>query len=217
LQGSPYKGKQIMLRRCVKSLVRCLHPFFYYLNKRYKQWTKPDTESLVTGTVVDVNRSKRDLIAENAFLRQQLIVLKRQTPRPSLTRKDRGLLVLLASKVRGWQDALMVVKPDTLKKWHREGFQLYWRRKSKGKPRKPRILPEAVALIHQMAIENRTWGAKRIRDEPRKLGYRVSKRTVRKYMKQARRNLPPRESGQTWATFLRHCIIFCVNGMEERS
>jgi putative transposase len=113
-------------------------------------------------------------------------------------------LVLLASKVRGWQDALMVVKPDTLKKWHREGFRLYWRRKSKGKPRKPRISPEAVALIHPMAIENRMWGAKRIRDELRKLGHRVSKRTVRKYMKQARRDLPPRESGQTWATFLKN-------------
>jgi putative transposase len=70
----------------------------------------------------------------------------------------------------------MVVKPDTLKKWHREGFRIYWRRKSKGKSRKPRISPEAIALIHPMAIENRSWGAKRIRDELRKLGYRVSKR-----------------------------------------
>jgi putative transposase len=83
---------------------------------------------------MDATRSKHDLIAENAFLRQQLIVLKRQTPRPSLTPKDRGLLGLLASKVRGWKDALVVVKPDTLKKWHREGFRTYWRRKSKGKP-----------------------------------------------------------------------------------
>jgi hypothetical protein len=91
-----------MLRRCVKLLARCVRPVIGYLNKRYKQWTKPDTESLVIGTLVDATRSKRDLIAENAFLRQQLIVLKRQTPRPSLTPKDRGLLVLLASKVRGW-------------------------------------------------------------------------------------------------------------------
>jgi putative transposase len=82
-----------MLRRCVKLLIRCLRPTSYYLNKRYKQWTKPDTESLVTGTLMDATRSKRDLIAENAFLRQQLIVLKRQTPRPSLTPRDRGLLV----------------------------------------------------------------------------------------------------------------------------
>jgi len=146
------------------------------------------------------------LIAENAFLRQQLIVLKRQTPRSSMTPRDRGLLVFLASKVRGWKDALLVVKPDTLKKWHREGFRIYWRGKSKGKTRKPRISPDAIALIQQMALENRTWGAKRIRDEVRKLGHWVSKRTVRKYMKQARRNWPLRQSGQTWATFLKNHV-----------
>jgi putative transposase len=193
-----------MLRQCVKLLARCLRPFAHYLNKRYKRWTRPDTESLVVGTLVDATRSKRDLIAENAFLRQQLIVLKRQMPRPSLTPQERGLLVLLASRVRGWKDTLLVVKPDTLTKWHREGFRIYWRRKSKGKSRKPRISPEAIALIQQMALENRTWGAKRIRDELRKLGHQVSKRTVRKYMKQARHDLPPRQSGQTWATFLKN-------------
>jgi putative transposase len=193
-----------MLRRCVKRLIPCLHPIIEYLNERYKEWTKPDTDSLITGTVIDGARSKRDLIAENAFLRQQLMVLKRQTPRPSLTPQDRGLLVLLASWVRGWKDVLFVVKPETLKKWHREGFRLYWRRKSKGKPRQPRISPEAIALIQQMAVENRTWGAKRIRDELRKLGHRVSKRTIRKYMRQARRDLPPRQSGQTWSTFLKN-------------
>ena len=152
-----------MLCRCVELLTRCLNPLIHYLNQRYRQWTKPDTTSLVTSTLVDVTRSKRDLIAENAFLRQQLIVLKRQTPRPLLTPRDRGLLVALAGRVRGWTDALIVVKPDTLKKWHREGFRTYWRRKSMGAPREPRISPEAIALIHQMAIENRTWGAKRIR------------------------------------------------------
>ncbi|WP_119072066.1 integrase core domain-containing protein [Aggregatilinea lenta] len=193
-----------MLRQCVKLLARSLRPFINYLNKRYKQWTKPDSASLATGALVDVTRSKRDLVAENAFLRQQLIVLKRQMPRPPLTARDRGLLVLLASKVRGWKDALVVVKPDTLKRWHREGFRIYWRRKSKSKPRKPRIAPEAVALIQQMALENRTWGAKRIRDELRKLGYWVSKRTLRKYMKRARRDLPPRQSSPTWATFLKN-------------
>jgi hypothetical protein len=62
-----------------------LHPIINYLNERYKDWTKSDTDSLITGTVVDVARSKRNLITENAFLRQQLIVLKRQTSRPALT------------------------------------------------------------------------------------------------------------------------------------
>ena len=73
----------------------------------------------------DLAAGKCDLIAENAFLRQQLVVFKRQTPRPSLTPTDRGLLVLLGSRVRGWKDALIVVKQDTLKKWHREGFRIY--------------------------------------------------------------------------------------------
>jgi putative transposase len=85
---------------------------------------------------------------------------------------------------------------DTLHHW--------WRRKSKGQARQPRIAPEAIALIQQMALENRTWGAQRIGDELRKLGHQVSKRTVRKYMKQARRDLPPRQSSQTWATFLKN-------------
>jgi putative transposase len=193
-----------MLRRCVKRLIHCLYPTIQYLNEHYKQWTKPDTDWLVASTLVDVTRSKRDLIAENAFLCQQLIVLKRQTPRPRLTPKDRGLLVLLASWVHGWRDALLVVKPDTLKQWHREGYRIYWRHKSKGKPRQPRISPEAIALIYPMALESRTWGAKRIRDELRKLGHRVSKHAVRKYMQQARRDLPPRQSGQTRATFLKN-------------
>jgi hypothetical protein len=145
-----------MLRRCVKRLRQGLQPLIESLNERYKQWTRPDPGSLVTGVLMDVTRSKRDLIAENAFLRQQVIVLKRQTPHPSLTGKDRGWLVLLASRVCGWPGALLVVKPDTLKKWHREGLRLYWRWKSKGKTRKPRISLEAIALIQQMALENRT-------------------------------------------------------------
>ena len=83
-----------MFRRFVKLLAGCMHPLLNFLNECYKQWTKPDTESLVAGTLIDTTRSKRDLIAENAFLRQQLIILKRQTPRPVLTAKDRGLLVV---------------------------------------------------------------------------------------------------------------------------
>jgi hypothetical protein len=90
-----------MLRRCVKHLVRCLHPLFHDLNERYKQWTQPDTESLITGTLMDATRSKRDLIAENAFLRQKLIVFKCQTPRPSLTPKDRGA-GQLGARVARW-------------------------------------------------------------------------------------------------------------------
>jgi len=102
----------------------------------------------------------------------------------------------------GLDDALLIVKPDTLLKWHRQGFRLLWRRKSKPGPRKPRLPKEALALIKQMAVENRCWGAKRIRDELAKLTIQVSRQSVRRYMKQARQTLPPPSAGQGWATFL---------------
>ena len=102
-------------------------------------------------------KNKRELVAENAFLRQQLIVYKRQVRQPKLTSQDRGLLVVLASRVRDWKNALLVVKPETLLKWHRQGFKLFWRRKSKGEARKSRISIETIALIKQMAVENRRW------------------------------------------------------------
>jgi hypothetical protein len=140
--------------------------------------------------VTDFFRSRKDLIAENAFLRQQVIILHRQKGgRVELTAHDRRVLVLLAHRVWGWKDALHVVQPDTLLRWHRQGFKLYWRRKSKGTARQPRIPEETIALIKEMAVENRLWGSPRIRDELRRLGIRVSKRTIQKYMRQARRGL----------------------------
>jgi hypothetical protein len=72
---------------------------------------------------------------------------------------------LLATKVRGWRDALHIVKPDTLIRWHRQGFRLFWSRKSQGQSRRSRLAPETIALIKEMAVENRLWGSPRIRDE----------------------------------------------------
>lgn len=149
-----------------------------------------------------MTRSKKDLIAENMFLRQQLIVLEREVARPRLTQRDRQILVLLASLAERWREALMVVKPDTLLGWHRQGFKLYWRKKSQGKPGRPSLDAEIIALIERMAIENRTWKVKRIQGELLKLGIRLNKGTVRKYMIQARKHLPPHNDGQTWATFI---------------
>jgi len=152
--------------------------------------------------VADLVKSKPELIAENAFLRQPLIVFKRQVAQPKLTSQDRGLLVALASRVRDWKNALLIVKPDTLLKWHRQGFKLFWRYKSRGEARKPRISEETIALIKQLAVENRRWGTKRIRGELLKLGIRVNKGTIRHYMWQAPQEFPPPHRGQTWATFL---------------
>ncbi|MHB8630187.1 MAG: transposase [Aggregatilineales bacterium] len=119
-----------------------------------------------------------------------------------MTPKDRCLLVILASRVRQWKNALLVVHPETLLHWHRQGFRLYWQRKSRLPPRESPIGSETIALIKTMALDNRLWGAKRIRGELLKLGIVVAKRTVQKYMRQAWRGQSPRRSSQTWGPFL---------------
>lgn len=110
------------------------------IETRLKRWTQPAPDRQITGVASDLWRSKQELIAENAFLRQQVIVLKRQrVGQPAITQQDRCILVVLASKLRGWKDALHIVKPDTLLKWHRQGFRLFWNGKSQGQRRKPRL------------------------------------------------------------------------------
>lgn len=136
------------------------------------------------------------------FLRQQLIILEREIKRPKLRHRDRQILVLLSSRIEAWREALMVVKPNTLISWHRQGIKLYWRKTSQGRRGRPPIPDETIALIEKMAINNRTWRAKRIQGELLKLGLKVSKETVKKYMRQARKGLPPINRGQSWATFI---------------
>jgi hypothetical protein len=82
------------------------------LHHRFVAWTKPNTTSLLLGTLIDLSRSKSQLVAENALLRQQLIILRRQVKRPACTRTDRMLLVLLTSMVRTWKQALFLVQED---------------------------------------------------------------------------------------------------------
>jgi hypothetical protein len=151
---------------------------------------------------LDLTRSKPELVLENMLLRQQLIVLKRQVKRPTLSWRDRSLFVLLASKLPSWKQALVIVQPDTVLRWHRDLFRWVWRRKSRSRrPGRPPLADEVVALIKQMAKENRTWGAERIRGELLKLGLRVSKCSIQKHIQEAR---GPRSPMQTWATFLRN-------------
>ena len=165
------------------------------------RWTKPLTSSLPLATLTDLGRSKSELIAENTLLRQQLVILKRQVKRPSITRTDRILLVLLARLVRTWQQALLIVQPDTLLRWHRELFRKYWKRKSKTASHTPKVDAATIALIREMAKDNRLWGAERIRGELLKLGIHVCKRTIQKYMRTVRTHQP---RGQRWATDLAH-------------
>ncbi len=171
------------------------------LQERVLRWLKPPTASLVLGTFADLTRGKAELLAENALLRQQLIILRRQIKRPVYKKSDRLLLVLLARMVQTWKQALFLVQPETLLRWHRELFRLFWKHKSQAQVRKPRLSPEIIALIKEMAANNRLWGAERIRGELLKLDIRVSKRTIQKYMRQGR---PKRARGQAWKMFLRN-------------
>jgi putative transposase len=192
----------MLLDKVLHQVVAMAQPIVKKLETQVKAWTKPATDSLIGGTAADLMKSKEQLIMENALLRQQVIVLKRQVARPQLTAPDRSLVVVLASRVKDWTNALFIVKPETVLRWHRQGFKLFWRRKSRGQARQPRISADTITLIKQMAIDNRRWGAKRIRGELLKLGIQVNKGTIRRYMWQARRKLPPQHHGQSWATFL---------------
>jgi putative transposase len=187
-----------LIHSCLKRLVGTS---VNVLRTRFVHWTKPLSSSLPLGTIADLTRSKSELMAENALLRQQLIMLKRQVKRSSSTKMDRILLVLLARAVRAWKQTLLIVQPETLLRWHRELFRLYWKRRSKAFSHKPKVAAETVALIREMATENRLWGAERIRGELLKLGIPVCKRTLQKYMRTVRTHQP---RGQRWATFLHH-------------
>jgi putative transposase len=169
------------------------------LSSRFTRWTKPLGTSLPLQTLVDLGRSKSELVAENALLRHQLIILQRQVKRPSITRTDRVLLVFLARLVRTWKQVLFIVQPETLLRWHRKLFRLYWKRRSKAPAHQPKLAIETIALIREMAANNRLWGAERIRGELLKLGIHVCKRTIQKYMRNVRTHQP---RGQKWRTFL---------------
>jgi hypothetical protein len=164
-----------------------------------KKLTKLETTSLAMGVVSDATRSRKDLIVENAILRQQLIVLKRQVKRPKFTDTDRLKLVFLSRLTQFWDKALHLIQPQTLLRWHRDLFRRYWKRISQTKKRKPRIPPETIDLIKEMAQENRLWGAEKIQGELLKLGIKVSKRTIQKYMRMVRKR-----SSQSWTTFLKN-------------
>ena len=154
------------------------------------RWTRPIPLAVAAGAAVD------------ALLRHHLVLLGRSVEHPQLTAADRGLLVLLASRRRGWPSALVIVRPETVLRWHRAGFRFLWRRTSRPRSApKPKVAAETIALIREMAAANRPWGADRICGELLKLDIRVGKRTIQRYLRQAR---PPRRAGQAWSTFLRN-------------
>ena len=175
--------------------------FLNRIKETVKQWIKPVSGTLAVDTIKDLSRRKSDLVVENAILRQQLIVLKRQVKRPKFTTGDRTRLALLARLTKFWQSTLYIVQPDTLLRWHRDMFRRYWKRKSTPKSREPRIPRETIDLIQQMARQNRTWRAEMIYGELLKLDIEVGKPTIQKYMKRARQKLG---GTQSWRTFLKN-------------
>ena len=192
-----------MLARLLRRVTCSIHATLQALRGRLLVAAKPAAPTPLQGALADLVRSKPELVAENALLRQQLLVLRRSLQRPRCTPTDRTLLVLLASCVRTWRSALLIVQPDTLLRWHRQLFRLFWRRTSRSGPaaRKPKVSAETIALIREMAAANPLWGAERIRGELLKLGIRMAKWTVQKYLRGAR---PQRRPGQSWSTFLRN-------------
>jgi putative transposase len=142
-----------------------------------------------------------NLAAENIALRQQLIVLKRNQKRPTLKEGDRLFWVLLSRIWSGWRDAIYIVQPDTVVRWHKRAVKLYWRRKSeRGKRGRPSTDPELRSIVLKMAEENPLWGAPTIHGELLKLGFNISERTVSKII----RKRTPKPPSQTWRTFIKN-------------
>ena len=145
-------------------------------------------------------KSKSRLEAENATLRHQLNVLRRKMRgRARLTNIDRWFFVQIYRRFPSVLNVVTIVQPETLVRWHRAGFRLYWRWKSRRRGGRPPIKAELRLLIGQMSMENQLWGAPRIHGELLKLGFEVAQSSVAKYM--VRRRTPP---SQGWRTFLRN-------------
>jgi transposase InsO family protein len=145
---------------------------------------------------------RRNLFLENLALRQQLAIMKHHVKRPKIRIRDRIFWVLLSRTWKNWKSVLIFVKPETVIRWHRKGFKLFWTFKSrKRRVGRPSIAPEIRKLIQDMASTNPLWGAPRIHGELMKLGIDVHERTVSNIIKRFRPRKPP---SQTWRTFLKN-------------
>ena len=143
-------------------------------------------------------RPRADLVIENLALRQQLAVLQRNSKRPRLRNLDRAFWLLLSRVWSHFADVLVIVKPETIVRWHRRGFRLFWHWKSRPRgPKEGEVSTEIKQLIRRMAEAN-GWGAPRTHGELLKLGIDISERSVSRFMPKKKRSPP----SQTWRTFL---------------
>jgi len=154
--------------------------------------------SAIIRTLISPFQAQHALAIENLALRHQLNVLQRTAKKPRLGKADRLLWVLLSRFWAGWRQTLSIVQPETVIRWHREGFRLYWKWKSRSKTSgRPMVPREVRDLIRQMSEANVLWGAPSIHGELLKLGIEISQAAVSKYM--VRHRKPP---SQSWRTFL---------------
>src|SRR6266851_2422660 len=158
--------------------------------------------SLLFHVVVSPFKTKARLEAEIIMLRHQLNVLRQRVPlKPKLTVADRLLFVWLYRLFPSVLNAITIVHPETIIRWHRTGFRLYWRWKSRSRGGRPKVPVEIRRLIREMSLANRLWGAPRIHGEVLKLGIEVAQSTVAKYMARSGRGRP-----QAWKTFLHNHV-----------
>src|SRR6266571_4223335 len=159
--------------------------------------------ALCFGMLVRFFRGRPSLLLENLALRQQLVALKRRHPRPSLGLFDKLFWVIARWIWSAWKHSLILVTPETVVRWHRTGFRIYWRLVSRvRRPVGRRPTPKEVReLIFRMVAENPTWGAPRIHGELRMLGFELSERTISRWMKRAPRDT---DRAKRWLAFLRN-------------
>ena len=151
-------------------------------------------------SILALFRSRQDQAIVELALRQQLAVFAHRHPRPRLSPLDRAFWVALSRLWPRWRSALIIVQPETVIRWHRNGFRRYWRSISTPGPGRPPISEEIQNLIVRMATENR-WRARKIQAELSKLGIEVSLATISRYLPKATSDP---ESHQRWTTFLRN-------------
>jgi hypothetical protein len=166
------------MRHVLTLFWRLIRPIIAFTETLLFGYLRPSQLSPALGAVGDLTRGRAELIAENALLRHQLSILQRQVKRPQLTRGDRLRLLFWASRLRHWTQALLIVQPDTLLRWHRAGFRLFWKWKSGAGKTRPGLPQTTIDLLRRMASENPLWGAERIRGELLKVGIKVAKRTL---------------------------------------
>jgi putative transposase len=153
---------------------------------------------LLLATLAGALRSRQRLLLENLLLRQQLQVALRAQHRPRLRARDKLFWLAVRCLHRNWRRHLLLVRPETVLRWHRQGWRLFWRWRSRCPLGRSRLNPEVRELIATMAAENPHWGTERIRGELLKLSIAVSARSIRRY----RRRGPARPPSQSWRTFL---------------